>query len=234
LSTTLQEQGIHGLYRGILPPLLSVGLVQAATFTIYQHMKNALDGKVQCQTFLAGLVSGAIPSFFTLPSYYVKVQLQNEKGKFGTGTLQYCCNLMQQHGVRPVLRAMYGKALVASVLCDSFGRGFYFGTYDYIKSSLASTDAELTLPHRLLAACLSGTAGWTSIYFLDTLRSRIMAGPVGSGLSGMDVARQIYQEGGIRAFYRGYYVTIIRAVPVAACVLPTYDLVYYKLRSWGM
>ena len=75
-----------------------------------------------------------------------------------------------------MLRAMYGKALVASVLCDSFGRGFYFGTYDYIKSSLASTDAELTLPHRLLAACLSGTAGWTSIYFLDTLRSRIMAG----------------------------------------------------------
>ena len=85
LSTTLQEQGIHGLYRGILPPLLSVGLVQAATFTIYQHMKNALDGKVQCQTFLAGLVSGAIPSFFTLPSYYVKVQLQNEKVLLGLG-----------------------------------------------------------------------------------------------------------------------------------------------------
>eukprot|EP00667_Euglena_gracilis_P018921 EG_transcript_20199 len=232
LHVTLQEQGLPGLYRGILPPLLNAGIIQAVSFTIFQHCLNALEGTTQHPAFIAGLISGALPSPVLLPGYFVKIQLQNEKGRRGTGTVAFCRQLVQRHGLRPVLRAMYGRAFPVSFLADCLGRGFYFGTYDVMKRTLAEADRPLTLPRRVLAASCSGIAGWCSMYWLDTWRSCIMSGAiVGNPQSAWDVARGMYAAGGGRAFFRGFHVTLLRAVPVAASVLTMYDLVYESLKG---
>jgi hypothetical protein len=45
------------------------------------------------------------------------------------------------------------------------------------------------------------------------------------------MARHMYREGGWKAFYRGYAVTVVRSGPVAAAVLPIYDLTLAYLSS---
>ena len=49
-------------------------------------------------------------------------------------------------------------------------------------------------------------------------------GVAASAQGTMAMGRQMLQEGGIRCFYRGFGVTIIRSGPVAAAVLPIYDV----------
>lgn len=38
--------------------------------------------------------------------------------------------------------------------------------------------------------------------------------------------KKTFREGGVPIFFRGIKFSLIRAAPVAACVLPTYDLMY--------
>jgi solute carrier family 25 carnitine/acylcarnitine transporter 20/29 len=45
----------------------------------------------------------------------------------------------------------------------------------------------------------------------------------------VDTAKQVYREGGIKPFFRGFSPTIIRAVPAAAATFTTYELVMRAL-----
>jgi hypothetical protein len=47
-------------------------------------------------------------------------------------------------------------------------------------------------------------------------------------LSTTEMIRVMHGE---KAFYRGFWLTVLRAGPVAAAVLPVYDLVLEKLSS---
>jgi len=229
LHLTLQQQGFRGLYRGVLPPLLHSGLIQALSFTLYQRGKDRLG----LSPFFAGMFSGGLCAIVLLPGYFVKVQLQNERGRTGTSTVEFCSALVRRHGLWPVFRAMYGRAFPISFASDSIGRACYLGTFESVKRRLSPSDAgAVPLAARIAAASCSGIASWTSMYPLDTIRSCLMAGPiVGNPVGARDVIRSLYSEGGLRAFYRGYHVTIMRAVPVAIFVLTSYDLVHDALRA---
>ena len=63
---------------------------------------------------------------------------------------------------------------------------------------------------------LAGVLSWSSIIYLDVVKSRIQAdclvNPRYKGT--LDTFRQCYQEGGIRIFGRGFVVMALRAFPV--------------------
>ena len=63
---------------------------------------------------------------------------------------------------------------------------------------------------------ISGVLSWSSIIYLDVVKSRIQAdclvNPRYKGT--VDTFRQCYQEGGIRIFGRGFVVMALRAFPV--------------------
>lgn len=50
-------------------------------------------------------------------------------------------------------------------------------------------------------------------------------------MDGIHLARQMVKEQGIQSLYRGMGVTVLRAGPVAAAVLPVYDSVLEWLSS---
>lgn len=45
----------------------------------------------------------------------------------------------------------------------------------------------------------------------------------------VDCFKQTVAQGGPRALFNGLGFTLLRAVPVASVILPTYDLVFYQL-----
>lgn len=51
----------------------------------------------------------------------------------------------------------------------------------------------------------------------------------------MDCFRKTVAQGGYRALFNGLGYTLLRAVPVASVILPTYDYTFYKLSVlWGI
>lgn len=111
--------------------------------------------------------------------------------------------------------------------------------YQCAKRGLARPgEASEPLERRVAAGALAGCTAWSSIYPVDVLRSRIMAGAGrggggdggarGGGEAGGGVVRaeavRLYRSGGARAFYRGIGATLLRAGPVAGVLLPVNDL----------
>ena len=97
----------------------------------------------------------------------------------------------------------------------------------------------------MLAAGVAGVITWTAIFPLDAVRCRMFAAATTtstntvkqqqqqqhSNRSSLTVATRLLQQSGWRAFYRGYAVTLLRAGPVSACVLPIYDLALARLST---
>jgi Mitochondrial carrier protein len=127
----------------------------------------------------------------------------------------------------------YAPHFVAEVI----GRGVYFVSYEYLKRSFVEQHnnkcttmmndpiVQCSLTQRMISAAVAGTICWSVIYPFDAVRSRMfVADPTTVPSSTYHMIRYMYKTGGVRSFFRGYFVTMIRAGPVAAFVLPVYDI----------
>jgi len=85
LTSILREDGIPGLYRGIIPALFLTlhGVVQ---FVVYEHLKAGPLGTSDGGVFSAGLVSKVAAATITYPYQVAKSRLQQ---RFSQGEAQY-------------------------------------------------------------------------------------------------------------------------------------------------
>ena len=158
---------------------------------------------------------------------------------------------------RGAWRNLYA-GFVPHATVEIVGRGIYYVAYEALKRRWTTQDdnddsddnndnnagTTLSLPNRMLAAGVAGVITWTAIFPLDAVRCRMFAAATTtintqqqqqqqqhSNRSSLTVATRLLQQSGWRAFYRGYAVTLLRAGPVSACVLPIYDLVLARLST---
>ena len=154
---------------------------------------------------------------------------------------------------RGAWRNLYA-GFVPHATVEIVGRGIYYVAYEALKRRWTTQDdnddddnntgLSLSLPNRMLAAGVAGVITWTAIFPLDAVRCRMFAAATTtintqqqqqqqqhSNRSSLTVATRLLQQSGWRAFYRGYAVTLLRAGPVSACVLPIYDLALARLSS---
>ncbi len=93
--------------------------------------------------------------------------------------------------------------------------------------------AKPSLALRLPAAAASGGLMWLVLAPIDVLRSQYLRA-VADGAGGppstvRGTAAALYMSQGLRGFYRGLSVTLVRAVPVACTVLPLNDVLHEVL-----
>ena len=116
------------------------------------------------------------------------------------------------------------------------GRALYYTVYEASKRAITGykeqkgmLDTTVSLQERALSAGFAGVVCWALIFPFDALRSRMYnqaSGP--KRLSTTEMFRVMQAE---KALYRGFWLTVFRAGPVAAAVLPVYDLILEKLSS---
>lgn len=229
------------LYAGVSGPLISVGLVQSINFGVYDASRRMLYGLDhphlhQSQAYLhndsltnigiASMSAGAVLAIFTLPMLTIKTQQQTRQIGFRQA--------LSELSWRQILRA-----IVPHFLTETAGRGVYFVTYEGMKRQLLRENQtkDISLQYRMLCAAISGITSWSVIFPLDALRCQILAAQhLGDDKhkkkSLWQVVRHMHQQQGWRGFYRGFSVTVLRAGPVAAAVLPVYDIALETLSSW--
>ncbi|CCK68951.1 Ca(2+)-binding ATP:ADP antiporter SAL1 KNAG_0B05190 [Huiozyma naganishii CBS 8797] len=204
--------------------------------------------------FLAGGISGVISRTCTAPFDRIKVFLiartdlsstflnskdkllqknpRADLSKIKSPLVKAVTTLYRQGG----LRAFYvGNGLNAlKVFPES---SIKFGTFEIAKKLMARLEHVESKEHlsklsTYFAGGLAGMVSQFSTYPVDTLKFRAQCAPLDATLKGNDLlihtAREMFEAGGLRIFYRGVTVGILGIFPYAALDLGTFT----ALKKW--
>jgi len=216
-GTSFMSRTMH-LYRGILPPLLSTGVVQSLNFGVYENIRSFLSPRSEDPQLwsitAAAFASGAATSPLTAIVTKFKL-LQQVKG---TSVATIVTNIRE---LRPF------RFYPVHLILESVGRAVYMTTYVYSKQVVEANGYNNNdFGWRVACGAISGVVAWTSIYPMDVLRSRLFSG--GESVTVSSVAKTMKQDG---AMFRGLGFTLVRAAPVAGVVLTCYDMVLDWIRG---
>lgn len=227
VKKTLRRDGITGLYRGMVPPLLGVTPIFAVSFWAYDASKKLIfavtpqrtsDALSTVELAAAGFLSAVPTTLITAPVERAKVLLQVQ-GQGGSkekykGMLDVMKHLYREGGVRSIFRGTG-----ATLARDGPGSAAYFAAYEVTKKALTpagSSPAELNLRAIILAGGTAGVAMWALAIPPDVLKSRIQCAPTGTYSGFLDCARKTIAQDGVRVLWKGFGPAMARAFPANA------------------
>ncbi|RGP71828.1 hypothetical protein FLONG3_6942 [Fusarium longipes] len=231
------------LVNGTAAPVLGYGALNALLFVSYNRTESALNSAFStpgnlCNTWIAGAVGGLATWIVSTPTELIKCRAQLASPPMSS--LAIAKQTWRNEGVR----GFYFGGIVTA-LRDSVGYGFYFWSYELSTRWLATEPGEqVSFQHEaakvLFCGGLAGVVTWASVFPLDVIKTRVQAqtlgGPVEtlpllqqngssrtSRAGALQIAREAYQEGGPRIFFRGLTVCSIRAFIVNAVQWAVYE-----------
>mmetsp|Transcript_35425 Transcript_35425/g.72412 ORF Transcript_35425/g.72412 Transcript_35425/m.72412 type:complete len:367 (-) Transcript_35425:355-1455(-) len=183
---------------------------------------------------VASFISGGATSFLTSPVTMVKTKQQIMQWSFRKAIQ----DTWSRGNAKMKLQNFY-TGFGIHFCCDAFGRSLYMFTYEYLKRSMSerqhvdidsnrASPANLSIPQRMICAASAGMTCWAFIYPADVIRSRLYSQSLNSQslpstMDGIRLAQQMVRETGYQSLYRGMPISVARAGPVAAAILPVYD-----------
>ena len=220
----ITKDGIFGLYRGMLAPIIGVTPIFAVSFWGYAFgMKIAtnFDENPQkkptlAQISFAGAFSALPTTALMVPFERLKVMAQIQEGSAYKGPGSILASMLRTKGVGSSIKTLY-KGTIATLVRDAPGSVAYFATYEILKRELSSSYSSSSLPVAsiLVAGGLAGMANWIVAIPADVIKSRIQAGAEGSG---SQLLRTMLKNEGPRALFKGLGPALVRAFPAnAAC-----------------
>lgn len=217
IKTTWQSKSkfklLLSLYRGIVPPLISVGLEKAIVFGTFETSKRFFISSLNLENNVLNLMSGGVAgftaSFIVTPLERMKILLQSNK------------NL-------DISRRYLFKGLSATFFRETPGFAIYFTVYEYLKRKFYTEHGNEITPYAsFLFGGLSGMISWIPIYPPDRVKT-IMQTNKNSKL--IDVIKYIYVSDGLRGFYKGFHFSLMRAIPLHAGTFMTIELMKQNIK----
>lgn len=177
--------------------------------------------------FVGGCAGGVLQCFAVSPVELVKVHLQSGSTKaVGAGLIAGASQVYATIGVPAIWRG-----LSATLLRDGVPHGVWFTSYEWAKREFAAHERTRALPADvapLSCGAFAATVAWAVGYPADIIKTRIQMprahGEVAPTVLG--AARQLLAESGgypIHAFYRGFGLKLLRAVPMNAISFVVYE-----------
>lgn len=225
-------------------PILGAMMENATLFVGYRQVQRLIrsytgnkdDPLSMQQLLLAGAGSGALVAFVLTPVELVKCKLQIQQQHVSsqnyTGPGHVMSHVWRHHG----LLGFY-RGFLATMVRETFGGMFWFGAYEYACAAFldrkqrrdhrnALTKKDLSSIELMISGAMGGIGYNVSMFPVDVIKSISQTDEeVRKGLpprSMGQVAKSIYQDAGIRGFYRGCGITALRSAPTSAIIFFTY------------
>ncbi|KAK3695141.1 mitochondrial carrier domain-containing protein [Podospora appendiculata] len=250
---SIRADGFLGLYRGISAPLLGAALETSSLFfferigreTVYKLGLSPRDQDLPLPAlWFTGAFSGVFTSFLLTPIELVKCKIQVPAAEAGAGAakptplrpIPVIKDIFRHHGVMGFWHGQMG-----TLIREAGGCAAWFGSKETSTKLLrgwnerrATSTAELERmqaePLPLWQQAVAGASAGMSYNFLffpaDTVKSRMQTTPTGQGGArrsfGMET-RALWQQAGLKGFYRGCGVTVLRSAPSSAFIFMVYD-----------
>ncbi|CAA7258626.1 unnamed protein product [Cyclocybe aegerita] len=227
VKKTVAQDGITGLYRGMVPPLLGVTPIFAVSFWAYDASKQLIYAFTPNRTSqalsipelaTAGFLSAVPTTLITAPVERAKVLLQVQ-GQAGSetkykGVTDVLKHLYKEGGVRSIFRGTG-----ATLARDGPGSAAYFAAYEVTKKALTpagSSPSDLNLGAIIVAGGTAGVAMWSLAIPPDVIKSRLQSAPSGTYSGMLDCVRKTIAQDGVRALWKGFGPAMARAFPANA------------------
>jgi solute carrier family 25 carnitine/acylcarnitine transporter 20/29 len=224
LTKTVKHEGVSGLYKGAASPLAGAMIHNAALFFSYGQARRWLGAEKDSDPlslpnyFNAGAIAGFLVSIVETPMDLLKIKLQAQIGQGQyTGVFDAGRKIVSRYGVG----GLY-QGLAITTLRNTPAFGGYFFAFEAGKKWLTPEGQTPSLFTTFVAGGLGGFGFWGVVYPLDLIKSRIQSDSLElkdrkyKGIT--DCFRQTLKAEGWSGLFRGYTPSIVRAVPVNACV----------------
>ncbi|KXS19708.1 mitochondrial carrier [Gonapodya prolifera JEL478] len=200
------------------------------------------------QLFAAGAMSGAVVSMVLTPVELVKCKLQvQDVGSLYSspapavagatsaaaptyrGPVQIISNVIRTQG----LMGMY-RGHLPTFIRECGGGAAWFGTYEFAVRGLirwrgVARKEDLHPLDLVGAGALAGMAFNFSFFPADVVKSRMQTDELTAAVGGakrsgfMSEAAAIWKGEGLRGFYRGCGITVLRSMPASGVIFLTYE-----------
>ncbi|QIW95500.1 hypothetical protein AMS68_001018 [Peltaster fructicola] len=249
LLQTLRNEGAYGLYKGASPPLIGwmcMDSLMLGSLTLYRgllndHVFQPMRAKQPSALWLnrederkrlpvvghaiAGVFAGWTVSFIAAPIEHLKARLQVQYSKtkadrLYSGPIDAAAKIYRGHGIPGLWHG-----LSATLLFRTFFF-FWWGSYD-VFSRLLKKETNLSTPAiNFWAGGLSAQVFWMTSYPSDVVKQRIMTDTLGPDRKYQNwraAARAVYQDSGLRGYWRGFVPCFLRAFPANAVALVAFE-----------
>ena len=223
----LKADGLQGFFRGIGPPLTEKLLSSTVMFLAFEEAQRRLPD-TPGGSLLAGALSGLATSVVSTPTDWVKIQAQVR----GVPVQAVLAEVLRHGPLRALHVAFCGG--VMNMLREGIFTAVYLGIYARARAAIVEGRGGVGMgatPPLHLVALTSATTGalaWVASFPFDSIKSVQQASPAfapSKRASIRGAVAALWQQGGLRAFYRGLSASTARAVLVTCSRLFTYEAV---------
>eukprot|EP01101_Sappina_pedata_P013397 TRINITY_DN9661_c0_g1_i1.p1 TRINITY_DN9661_c0_g1~~TRINITY_DN9661_c0_g1_i1.p1 ORF type:complete len:318 (+),score=36.78 TRINITY_DN9661_c0_g1_i1:185-1138(+) len=232
-----KREGLLGFYSGVVPNVAGSAISWGLYFLIYESFKSFFqkrmdlnqDGNRQLgmsQHFVSGMGAGIIVAALTNPIWVIKtriltqVTVKNGKtsGNYYNGALHAVKRIIAEEGVAGLYRGL-GVSLLSVV-----HGAIHFTLYEKIKSEFLQRGVEhLHTGHWTIAGLISKTMATLMAYPLQVIKSNIQMRralvadkeSIYQKTFAKETVKKIWRTQGIRGFYQGIFVSIVRTAPTS-------------------
>ncbi|KAF5317545.1 hypothetical protein D9619_013146 [Psilocybe cf. subviscida] len=166
------------------------------------------------QSLLAGGVAGTSVDLLFFPIDTIKTRLQSSQGFKASGGFS----------------GIY-KGVGSVVIGSAPGAAAFFSTYEAMKKVLPLSE-ELAPVKHMIAASVAEVAACMIRVPTEVIKTRMQTSTYGAqGASSLQAARLVMSSSGIKGFYRGFGITVMREIPFTSLQFPLYELLKVKLAT---
>lgn len=241
IRRVVAEEGVVGLYRGNLANVVRVVPTYGFKFAFNDWFKDLVAPGVQKPTTMQLMLSGTLAGLSQLVISY-PLELIRTRMAVGTslypplvykGIVDCAVTVVRVEGVRGLF-----KGITATLAMGAPFVGLQMTSFaEALALMPRQADGTVALPFMLLAGAASGTFAQSVMYPGDTIR-RLMQTNGADGReraysTTLDCCRKVFARQGIRGFYRGFYVNLVRAVPGASIQFAGYEFLKNLLGVGG-
>ncbi len=226
----LQTEGILKMYKGVIPPLISLTILNTFTFTAYSYFQERYQAQRgwDWRNGWAGATCGPFSATVSTVENLLKTQLQVDTAHRFRGTRDCVMQLTRQHGVGVIYSGHGINTLREMTFLQT-----YFFVYEGLRQELMSRASGDTSTWAIpVAGGFSGAIAWTVSFPLDCVRAGVQGrSDLGKPLRAMDVFRDLIRRKGVRGLFSGVSPSIARAFLVSSSRFSAYEMVLWMLRG---
>ncbi|KAK5957427.1 mitochondrial ornithine carrier protein [Knufia fluminis] len=239
------EGPIRSLYRGITAPLVGAAVETSSLFFSYRLAQDAYvrlshslrkqkeahpHGKIELPfsaLLLCGAASGAFTSLALTPIELVKCKMQVPGSNSHRSIPNIIRTIFTTQGISGFWHGQLG-----TLIRETGGSAAWFGSYEATKILFRKYDKniekidEVKIWQQMLGGAAAGMSYNFVFYPADTIKSRMQTEDA-SVLKGrttfLGVGKELWQQQGLKGFYRGCGITVFRAAPSSAIIFTIYE-----------
>eukprot|EP00529_Nitzschia_sp_RCC80_P019603 CAMPEP_0113474118 /NCGR_PEP_ID=MMETSP0014_2-20120614/18411_1 /TAXON_ID=2857 /ORGANISM="Nitzschia sp." /LENGTH=427 /DNA_ID=CAMNT_0000366939 /DNA_START=33 /DNA_END=1313 /DNA_ORIENTATION=+ /assembly_acc=CAM_ASM_000159 len=251
----IEREGWKGMFRGLGMTLVTVPVFWGIYFPLYDQTKHYMyqkycpPGSTTAPTvghhgwihMSSAVFTGAVADLICNPLFVVRTRLQTqalhqllEGGGTTTkihesGIWETTCGLYRTHGLPIFWRGMTAN-LIGLSHC-----AVQFPSYEFMKQTFRDSHVDGSPETALELLAASGVAKMCASlisYPHEVLRSRMMDNRSTEAPTLRGTARLIYKREGMKGFYSGLPVTLVRVIPNCCMTFLSYEMILRHSKVW--